>query len=92
MEDAKRNVPVAKTDTDIVRDLRGDIFAANPSGTGGAVPRYPLPEFDKKAIARLKRQHDMHVLMIQEERDCTKAVAEFRAYLEGNDGFLGRTV
>lgn len=57
--------------------------------TGLPVPPAPSKEEAEK-LRKQKLSYDLHVLLIQEERDCTSSVACFRAWLEGPTGLTLR--
>lgn len=45
---------------------------------------------EKKALANWKMKHDLHVLLIMTQENCTKAVAQAQAYHEGLTGLTAR--
>lgn len=58
--------------------------------TLGSVPSLAKVYEDKKAVAKLRRDFDLHVSLIMRQDDVTKSTAHWRAWCEGEKGLAER--
>lgn len=56
----------------------------------GGVPSLAKIYEDKKAVAKMRRDFDLHVSLIMRQDDVTKSTALWRAWCEGEKGLAER--